>query len=164
MDTSGCIDIASSENPVFRKRNSEGKSASIDKTPLASSVCQKSKLKRRGNPLMCTHIENVRCPEKCGLIIAASILVSAGRIYSLCAASSVLVITTLENIDLYPHAVQALESERIERQRLQLRTVQLNEAVVATRHIAADARPLVLDDLGSIPLPDTRNTTDRIRR
>ena len=88
----------------------------------------------------------------------------AGRIYSLCAASSVLVITTLENIDLYARVVQALESERIEPQRVQLRTVQLNEAVVATRHIAADARPLVLDDLGSIPLPDTRNTTDRIRR
>lgn len=39
----------------------------------------------------------------------------AGRIYSLCAASFVLVILTLENIDLYARVVQSLESERIER-------------------------------------------------
>lgn len=51
-----------------------------------------------------------------------------GRIYSLCAASFVLVILTLENIGLYARVVQALESERIERQRVQLQTVQLNEA------------------------------------
>lgn len=52
----------------------------------------------------------------------------AGRIYSLCAASFVLVILTLENINLYARVVQALESERIERQRVQLQTVRLNEA------------------------------------
>jgi two-component system sensor histidine kinase UhpB len=52
----------------------------------------------------------------------------AGRIYSLCGASFVLVILTLENINLYARVVQALESERVERQHVQLQTVQLNEA------------------------------------
>lgn len=52
----------------------------------------------------------------------------AGRIYSLCGASFVLVILTLENINLYARVVQALESERVERQLVQLQTVQLNEA------------------------------------
>jgi signal transduction histidine kinase len=51
-----------------------------------------------------------------------------GRIYSLCAASFVLVVLTLENIDLYARVVRALENERVERQRVQLQTVQLNEA------------------------------------
>lgn len=51
-----------------------------------------------------------------------------GRIYSLCAASFVLVILTLENINLYARVVQALDRERIERQRAQSQTVQLNEA------------------------------------
>lgn len=61
----------------------------------------------------------------------------AGRIYSLCAASFVLVILTLENIDLYARVVQALESERIERQRVQLQTVQLNEANALLEHRVA---------------------------
>lgn len=52
----------------------------------------------------------------------------AGRIYSLCAASFVLVMLTLEHIDLYARVVQALEGERTERQRVQLQTMQLNEA------------------------------------
>lgn len=52
----------------------------------------------------------------------------AGRIYSLCGASFVLVILTLENINLYARVVQALENERVERQLVQLQTVQLNEA------------------------------------
>lgn len=51
-----------------------------------------------------------------------------GRMFSLCAASFVLVILTLEHIDLYMRVVQALEGERIERQRVQLQTIQLNEA------------------------------------
>lgn len=61
----------------------------------------------------------------------------AGRIYSLCAASFVLVILTLENIDLYSRVVHALESERIERQRVQLQTVQLNEANALLEHRVA---------------------------
>ena len=51
-----------------------------------------------------------------------------GRIYNLCAASFVLVVLTFENIALYARVVQALESERIERQRVQSQAVQLNEA------------------------------------
>lgn len=61
----------------------------------------------------------------------------AGRLYSLCAASFVLVILTLENIDLYARLVQSLESERIERQRVQLQTVQLNEANALLEHRVA---------------------------
>lgn len=61
----------------------------------------------------------------------------AGRIYSLCAASFVLVMLTLENIDLYARVVQSLESERIERQRVQLQTVQLNEANALLEHRVA---------------------------
>ncbi len=52
----------------------------------------------------------------------------AGRAYSLCAASFVLVVLTLENINLYVLVVQALERERIERQQVQSQTVLLNEA------------------------------------
>ncbi|RDV00637.1 sensor histidine kinase [Trinickia dinghuensis] len=60
-----------------------------------------------------------------------------GRIYSLCAASFVLVILTLENINLYARVVQALESERIERQRVESQTVQLNEANALLEHRVA---------------------------
>ena len=52
----------------------------------------------------------------------------AGRAFSLCAASFVLVVLTLENMNLYARVVQALEGERSERQRTQLQTARLNEA------------------------------------
>ena len=61
----------------------------------------------------------------------------AGRIYSLCAATFVLGILTLENINLYARVVQALDSERSERQRVQLQTVQLNEANALLEHRVA---------------------------
>lgn len=61
----------------------------------------------------------------------------AGRIYSLCAASFVLVVLTVENIDLYARVVQALDSERIERTHAQSRTAQLNEANALLEHRVA---------------------------
>ena len=60
-----------------------------------------------------------------------------GRIYSLCAASFVLIIMTLENINLYARLVQALESESVERRRVQLQTIQLNEANALLEHRVA---------------------------
>ena len=59
------------------------------------------------------------------------------RIYSLCAASFVLVVLTIENIDLYARVVQSLDSERIERARVQSQAVQLNEANALLEHRVA---------------------------
>ncbi|WP_116135596.1 sensor histidine kinase [Trinickia diaoshuihuensis] len=52
----------------------------------------------------------------------------AGRIYGLIASSFVLVALTFDNIQLYARVVQALGRERAERQLVQHRTMQLNEA------------------------------------
>lgn len=60
-----------------------------------------------------------------------------GRIYSLCAASFVLVVLTVENINLYARVVRALDSERIERTHAQSQTVQLNEANALLEHRVA---------------------------
>ncbi|PMS15425.1 sensor histidine kinase [Trinickia dabaoshanensis] len=52
----------------------------------------------------------------------------AGRIYGLIASSFVLVAMTFDNIQLYARVVQALGRERAERQLVQHRTMELNEA------------------------------------
>lgn len=52
----------------------------------------------------------------------------AGRIYGLIASSLVLVAMTFDNIQLYARVVQAFGRERAERQLVQHRTMELNEA------------------------------------
>lgn len=52
----------------------------------------------------------------------------AGRIYGLIASSFVLIALTFDNIQLYARVVQALGRERAERQLVQQRTMQLDEA------------------------------------
>lgn len=52
----------------------------------------------------------------------------AGRIYGLIASSFVLVALTFDNIQLYARVVQALGRERSERELVQRRTMELNEA------------------------------------
>src|SRR3989442_2345887 len=65
----------------------------------------------------------------------------AGRIYGLLAASFVLMVLLLENGKLYARLVEAHESERRERQRVQERTTELTAGNAELATNATDRRP-----------------------